>query len=261
MFLRIGKNGKPIFSKYIYFDDAPGEDGDEDEGGGGGAPRKSPIVTAAKYGNDVSAMAAHIDDVERDNYKLRNKQRSLREEVEALTKKLPGEESRVLIGDDAKVWDSIKVIAKPEEIISRLKELDTLRLEVTVAKKDSLLRDIATDLRFDFQVLKDLDSRVSEISYEQKEILRDDGTKAKVWISKFKEGEILKELEVSEFYKVTFPKYMVALSTTQDTKLAGLGVSFPEQPAIGNSSGGNLNPGSGVLKSRYGYMAPKEPAQ
>ncbi len=121
-------------------------------------------------------------------------------------------------------------------------------------------------VKFDLDVLKDLDSRLVGVSYEKKTV-KEDGQDIVKWYAKCVEGEgatsTTKEIPVTELYKSRFPKYMTLLMSETVDNIQG--TPYPEQvhnepsftvPKKVTASSGNA--ADEYLDANYGYLNVKK---
>lgn len=252
----------------------------EENGGGGGGGgnnnyvQRDPVVTAAKYANDTTAMARHIDDLERERYQQREKAREDKARIETLEKAAPAEGTVVLTAEQAKDWEAYTKLGKAKDLETLKTENDTLKQAKASSDRDVKLREIADTVapgvKFDFQVFKDLDSQFSGLEYEVRDV-EENGQKIKKAFVKFKDGEgdsaSQKEAAVLDFYKDKRPKYLPALmasgnSDNFDNSNSGTlgiqsGVLYPEQiPSGNNQPKANGSVADSYIASRYGHNIP-----
>lgn len=254
----------------------------EGSGGGGGKGRseddddrdddkprrRDPVVTAAKYNSDVTAMAVQIGQLEDDNYDLRSKNRKLRGDIEGLN---PSEGSVVLTKEQVADWEAYKALGKPKELETMKSENVRLATEQELHKRETLLREVAGNvapgLVFDYETLKDLDSRLSGVSYEKKTSKDETGQSVTRWVVKYKEGDgdkaVSKEADVKEYFEAKFPRYMpVLISQKQDD---ALGTPYPEQlfgdqklPAGGQTDKDAANLVGNYMNDNYSHVMPEK---
>jgi hypothetical protein len=137
----------------------------EQEGGGtGGGGGDDPDITSSfqrrleRFNNDAMLMA---NELYRENYRERESNRRLREQVTELQGRIPAEGAHVLTGDDVARWQVYTQLGQPTELQQRIEqgttaiqERDSLRRDTTVRQaadaagyKPSVLARLATDVQ------------------------------------------------------------------------------------------------------------------
>lgn len=109
-------------------------------------------------GSGDSAAAGLIQQLRKENAKLRESRRQLKEKVATLEKNqqsLP-EGSIVLAADEAKAWEGYKALnTTPEKVKEALTERDTLKTTLADRDREALVRKAAEDAGFVPDVLAD----------------------------------------------------------------------------------------------------------
>jgi hypothetical protein len=128
-------------------------------------------ILAQNGGNERAALRQ----LGKENLRIRNKYQSVRKENETLKGQLPGKDAVVLVGDEAKEYQSLKerkLTAK--DIFDAIAERDTLRGNVTeMQRKDAVNRaaTIYEDVKYRPSILLDqLNGRDMEISFRKVKI-------------------------------------------------------------------------------------------
>jgi hypothetical protein len=138
----------------------------EQEGGGsgGGSGGDDANVTGSfqrrleRFNNDAMLMA---NDLYRENFRERESNRRLREQVTELQGRIPAEGAHVLTGDDVARWQAYTQLGQPTELQQRIDagqtaitERDNLRRETTIRQaadaagyKPSVLARLAADVQ------------------------------------------------------------------------------------------------------------------
>lgn len=136
-------------------DDAPGD------------VRASDVLQ--RYGNTAESalrLAEKLADAENANYKLREKNRVLRQERDALTAKQPAEGARVLTADEAQAYDAYLALGKPADLKTALEARTTEGAELAQLKREKLLAKAADAAGYKASVLTqlagDLDIQVKQ---------------------------------------------------------------------------------------------------
>lgn len=187
-----------------------------------------------------------------EDYKNREKNRQLREQLEALQAKMP-EGSIVLQREDAALWNQLKGLkealsygeGKAESILAMLKEYGDLKDFKTSLQRDTELQKVCDAAGAKLEVLKKLGP---DLTYDVKEI---EGKKA-VYV-KYEEGGVTKEMEFRKYAKETWPDFEPALfnTTGDDKKRQPSGpVWIRQNPSPSDGGGGNpKSVVSGFLKT------------
>jgi hypothetical protein len=139
-------------------------------GGGSGNDngRQNPADVVARYNGDAVRLASDLSQSEARNYDLREKNRDLKAENEALKKQVPGEGAVVLTKEQAALWDGFqKLNLKPEEITTQLAAGAAAITENTTFKRLSTLDEAAKALSFKPGVLKLL---AKDLNVEMREV-------------------------------------------------------------------------------------------
>jgi hypothetical protein len=141
-----------------------------------------------KHEGDAMALAAELTAENADLH------RQLRESK----KDKPAEGSLVLTAEQAKQWNDVLALGKPEDLIAtyqayvahgkpdeiktKLEQRDTLEAENTLLKKTQLLQQIADEEnpKLKFSVLRDLDIRDGGLQYEKRDVTVD-GKTVQAW--------------------------------------------------------------------------------
>lgn len=109
-----------------------------------------------------------------ENYELRAKNRTLREQIAEKEKDAPAEGSIILSPEEAKAWEAYKEIGKPEDLKKTVEERDTLKATANRLTREAEIASIAEAHGFNPKVLirlaGDLEFEVKEIEHEGKKI-------------------------------------------------------------------------------------------
>jgi hypothetical protein len=137
----------------------------EQEGGGtGGGGGDDPNITSSfqrrleRFNNDAMLMA---NELYRENYRERESNRRLREQLTELQGRIPAEGAHVLTGDDVARWQAYTQLGQPTELQQRIdagttaiQERDSLRRDTTIRQaadvagyKPSVLQRLAADVQ------------------------------------------------------------------------------------------------------------------
>jgi hypothetical protein len=135
----------------------------------------------ARHNNDLMRV---IDHLYGDNFSLREKNRTLKEQVKDLGEKAPKDGAVVLTKAEADLLESYKALGDIETLKTAQSERDQFKGELGALRKDGILRDVAEVSSFKFPVLKTLSENKAlngetELEFEIKEVEKD-GQRKKV---------------------------------------------------------------------------------
>ena len=115
------------------------DDGDDPQGGES-SKRPRPSDLAAQYHNDAMRVSERLAEVLDDNYKLREKNRTLTADLATAKANTPADGARVLSKDEAALWEAYTALGAPDALKQQLAtaegaqaELSTLKRERTIA--------------------------------------------------------------------------------------------------------------------------------
>lgn len=166
---------------------------DDGQPDGGSDVRASDVLQ--RYGNTAESalrLAEKLAEAENANYKLREKNRTLRQERDDARGKVPGEDAAVLPKEDAALLESYRALGKPEDVkkalgeaqgataeLGKLRRADQLRAAADAAGfKASVLTALAADLDIQTEPTKEGkplvyvvrgDEKIALADYAQKE--------------------------------------------------------------------------------------------
>jgi hypothetical protein len=174
----------------------------------------------ARHNNDLMRV---IDHLYGDNFSLREKNRTLKDQVKDLEGKVPGQGSVVLGSDDAKALEAYKALGDLETLKTALGERDKFKGELGVLQREGVLRDVAEAAGFKLPVLKTLAG--DDLSFEIKEVEKD-GKKARTAFVKNGDGE----KDIAEYAKEKWADFLPSL---QAQPPAPAGTPYPNQTSGG----------------------------
>lgn len=179
-----------------------------------GDPQAGFQALLAKHQSDALAVAAMLY---QENYQARERARQLKDELDALRGKVPGEGMVIMPAADADALQAYRAIGKPED-------LGKLQGELTGLRRDAVLENAARAHGYKIGVLKRLagDAQIEVRETEQ------NGKRAPVAYVKDGDG---KELPLPDYAKAQWPDFLPALAE---------GATQTAQPLPGN--GGNPKP-------------------
>lgn len=140
----------PSWRWFALFNDGGGDDGGP-PGGGGGRSGAEASLTAfkAKWNNDLERAVAALFD---DNYNLREKNRKLREQLDAA--KLP-EGAVVLTKEQASDWEAYQKLGAPDALVKK-EDLDAANAKIAALDARERHDTAAKELGWKGSVLHDL---------------------------------------------------------------------------------------------------------
>ena len=210
---------------------------------GSGNQRTKPSDLLTQYNGDAARMAERLADVLNDNFKGREKNRTLEAENERLKANQKPEGAVVLTGDDVKAYEAYTALGKPDEIKAKLGERDTFEGELTGLKRDATLRDVAQEAGFAFPVLKRLGA---DREYEIRDEQRDGKPVKRPYI---KDGDTFKPLDEYAAQDAEWAPFLPSLRPTE----AATGTtarSYPTQAPAGSGTAPS-NAGVGYIQQKY----------
>lgn len=174
----------------------------EDDGqpqGGDGKQRATDVLD--RYGKDALKLAEKLAESLSDNYSLREKNRTLRQEVADFKAKQAPDGARVLTKEESEAYDAYTALGKPSDIKSELDTKSTAEQELTTLRRKQQLYDVHALTGFDPDVLGEIGANWQFITKEEQS---DGGTSKVVYV---KEGD--QEQRIDQHPKVQ--KYLPAL--------------------------------------------------
>jgi hypothetical protein len=197
----------------------------------------------AKHQNNATAAVAELY---RDNYDLREKNRTLKSEKEAAEKKIPAEGSVVLSADEAKVFEAYSQLGTPDQLKKSIEEAKTSKDELGKLKRSQILRDVADIEGMNPSVLSRLASDM-ELEIEEYSEIENGESKAKKRALAVVDGrkEPLKTFATREWVDFLPSLNNSAANAGNNGKQAG--VTYPQQGTGGTGSQG----GTGDLVQKF----------
>lgn len=120
---------------------------DGSDNGGGGPPSKEKGGQSiadrlvARYGSAEAALARLAEE----NYEYREEKRTLKEQLDQATKKLPADGAIVLTGDDAKAFTAFQALNIPlAKVGDVVKERDAAKAQIAERDREAVVREAAT---------------------------------------------------------------------------------------------------------------------
>jgi hypothetical protein len=179
----------------------------------------------SKHGQDAMTVMRSLQD---ENYKLREKNRTLKQQFDDAEKKAPAEGSVVLSKADAERWEKLKALGKPEEVEAAIKERDALKTEVAGAKRDQLLRDVSEVEGWNFSVVKKL---AGDLSFEILDTTNDKGETRKSAMVLVKNGDSTEKKSAANYAETEWKDFLPSLKVgEQQQQTQPHGTKFVKQP-------------------------------
>ena len=152
------------------------DDGDDPQGGES-SKRPRPSDLAAQYHNDAMRVSERLAEVLDDNYKLREKNRTLTADLATAKANTPADGARVLSKDEAALWEAYTALGAPDALTQQLATAEGAQAELTTLKRGELLRTAGEAAGYKSAVLAKLPSLAGkDLVVKDVEI---DGKKAK----------------------------------------------------------------------------------
>jgi hypothetical protein len=228
-----------------------GDGGAGDAGDGQGKIKPSDVIE--RYGRTAEAalrMAERVADLENRNYQLRESNRTIGLERDALKGKAAPDGAVVLTTDQAKLWESYQGLGKIEDLSKAIADRDAAQRELTTFRRGAAFQQAAEAHGYKPTTLAKLPSLTGK-DIETREI-EVDGQKVKRAF--VKDGD--KELVLSEYIQQHDAEFLPALTAdgggAGGGQQRGGGTPYPQQQ--GNSSQRREAPNAGaahVQKTRY----------
>lgn len=180
----------------------------------------------SKHGQDAMTVMRSLQD---ENYKLREKNRTLKTDLDGANAKAPAEGSVVLSKADAERWKAYQELGKHEELKAALSERDTLKAEVATVKRDELLRSVAETEGWNPAVLKRL---AGDMGFEIVETKDDKGETHKGALILVKNGENVEKKSASEYAAAEWKDFLPSLKVGegQQQQPQPQGIKWVKQP-------------------------------
>ena len=200
------------------------DDGDDPQGGESPKrPRASDL--AAQYHNDAMRVSERLAEVLDDNFKLREKNRTLTGRVADLEKGKPAEGALVLDRAQAEAWTAYQALGDPATLKTTLEGAQTARGELATLKRGEAIRAAAEAQGYKAATLAKLPSLAGkDLIVKDVEI---DGKKAK---QAFVAADG-KEHPLAEFVTQHDPEFLPALTADAAASSQSSGTSFVRQGA------------------------------
>lgn len=222
-------------------------------------PAKAFEQLLERYNGDTQALSERLF---RDNFKLRASKRLQSEQITDLQKQLPRSGAKQLPKQEFAAYQDYKKLGTPKQIRETQAELARLRGELTEARQESTIANVAKVTGYNASALKELGGK---LTYEVREI-EVDGAKRNeafvVEVDTMNGQKVRKETPVkvyaSEKWKVFLPSLTAGDGSTDDTNGSerANGKRFVRQATAGStnsaSNNGNKGVASGYLQRAYG---------
>jgi hypothetical protein len=213
-----------------------GKDDDDDDEGTGRARSFQQMMARA-----TSAEAAG-EELFRDNFKLREERRTLRQQVADLQGKMP-EGSMVITKEQAAAFEAYQKLGTPEEAAKKLEEGTAAAAKLTQMEKGTQAADAAKALKFSPEVFQKL-TQLDGLEVVTKTVQLDGKPVSAVYLKKADGTEV----EAIEYAKANWAPFQAALTSAGDGGAGGGGAGGGEgkPPADGGAGGGTSWAGGGA---------------
>lgn len=186
----------------------------ESNTGGNGTAGSSPTPAPQPQGQQAPAEPAQALDnlISRHNNDMRSVVELLyrenfqhRETIRGLQGQVPDQGAVVLSGDDAQHWQSYSQLGELSAIQQQLQERQTFERDLTQLRQDMLLRDVASIMNFDRDVLQTVGGSLTYV-------IKDEQVEGKpVQVVYVKDGD--QETKLSAFAEQKWQKFLPSLRT------------------------------------------------
>ena len=197
----------------------------EDDGQPQGGEGQQPSDLLDRYGKDALKLAEKLADAQRDNYRLREKNRTLTAELQDAKGKAPADGARVLSKDEAAQWEAYTALGAPAALKTQLDAAAGAQGELTTLKREKTIADAATAQKWPAATLAKLPSlRDKDLIVKDVEI---DGAKVKQAFVAH-DG---KEHPLAEYVAQHDPEFLPALAADAAATPNSGGTAFVRQAA------------------------------
>ena len=226
-----------MFVRFLPFfapDDGGGSGGSDDDQGG--KLRASDVLQ--RHGNTTESatrIAELYAEAENKLYSLRDKNRTLREERDALKAKLPAEGAVVLSKEDSALLEAYKALGAPDALSKAVTDRDAAQQELGTLRRAETIRAAAEAHGYRATALGKLPSLAG------KDVLLKDGQDAEgkpIKQAFVKDGAT--ETALPDYIQANDPEFLGALTAEQQQQAQPAGTSYIQQ----NAGGGKPRPQS-----------------
>lgn len=217
-----------------------------DDGGGSGGENDEATLRDAgfkkladRYNNDATGLAKELYG---ENYQLRRKNETLKDEVTTLKGKVPAEGSTVLTAEQSQQWIAYQSLGTPENVKEAVEERGQLQGKLAGLEREKVLQSAANAANFDVEGLRMADKLAQAdgktLAFEVRDV---EVNGVKVPTAFVKDGETEKNLV--EYAQESWPKLMPTLQMLEEsnTQQRSQGTPYPSQH---QGSGGGNRPSS-----------------
>lgn len=210
---------------------------EEDPGGGGGGKTTPDLLDQARRTLDKNRNATKVV------ARLLEDNHEQREQIRELQAQVAPKGAVILTGDDAKAWEKIKALGKPEDIEKAVKEHPDLLKFKTERETTDATRNVARMMDYDPEVLVDV-TNARGLEYEvRSETVKDtNGKEEKRQVPHVRvKGQANAKFEpLGEFAKRELKAYEASLPAKKNGGQPPVsGVPLPTMASTEQGSGGN----------------------
>ena len=196
-----------------------------DDGQPQGGDGQQPSDLLDRYGKDALKLAEKLADAQRDNYRLREKNRMLTTELADAKGKAPADGARVLSKDEAAQWEAYTALGAPAALKTQIDTAQGAQGELAILKRERTIADAAAAQKWPAATLAKLPSlKDKDLIVKDVEI---DGTKVKQAFVAH-DG---KEHPLAEYVTTHDPEFLPALAADAAPAQSGGGTPFVRQSA------------------------------
>jgi hypothetical protein len=193
--------------------------------GGESEQRDRPSDLLERYGKDALRLAEKLAEAQRDNYRLREKNRMLTTELADAKGKAPADGARVLSKDEAAQWEAYTALGAPAALKTQIDTAQGAQGELAILKRERTIADAAAAQKWPAATLAKLPSlKDKDLIVKDVEI---DGTKVKQAFVAH-DG---KEHPLAEYVTTHDPEFLPALAAEAAIAQSGGGTPFVRQSA------------------------------
>lgn len=250
-----------FYSKYgrLFAADGGGSGSGDGSGGAGDAggdkqDKIKPSDVLERYGRTSESalrMAERVAELENRNYQLRESNRTIGLERDALKGKAAPDGAVVLTADQAKLWEAYQGLGKPEDVTKALKDRDDAQTELGTFRRNAQIQQAAEAHGYKATALGKIPSLAGK-AIETREI-EADGQKVKRSFVKDGDKETALDAYIQEHDAELLPALTADGGGTNTQRQNGQGGSrYPTQQSNSSQRQEPTNAGAAhVAKTRY----------
>lgn len=183
-----------------------------------------------RYGRDALKLADKVATLERDNYKLRDRNRKLSSDAEKLKESVPQEGSIVLSADDAARWQAYTALGQPDELKTAVETAEKSGKALAKLERERMMRAAADAYGYNPAALAKLPS-LAEKSITLKQETVDNKQITRAYVD---------ETALDEYINKHDPEFVPSLAAEAAAHAKQQGTSFVKQPSTQGANSGDL---------------------